>query len=207
MKSFNNLIALALLLIAATPPTVATATPATSTTTFTFSGLCDDCAGALIGTGPFHARNDGIYQSVTGTLVLQNFVPGAPLNISNFSSFTYNGSSILAPFTLNSSQNTTENVQLSGTLSASGTLQSPFFTLDWNQPSPGLATTLPGVFLNCSLCVFGVSSTGNWLLGLEPGDEGINGAFSLAAVPEPSSLAILGFALAGLAVMRRRRST
>src|SRR5215469_17310633 len=134
MNSLKNLIAITLLLIGSAS-TVANAVPIT-TTTFAFSGLCDDCAGALIGSGPFHAQNDGIFQSVTGTLVLQNFVPDVPLNNSNFSSFTYNGSSILSPFTVTSGASITG---VAGTLDASGTVLSAF-ALNFLVPPPGLTT-------------------------------------------------------------------
>ena len=199
MNSLKSLIAIALLLIGSAP-TVANAAPI-STTTFAFSGLCDDCAGALVGSGPFHALNDGVSQSVTGTLVLQNFVPGVALDISNFSSFTYNGSSILLPFTVSGGTTVTG---LAGSLDASGTVLSTF-ALNFLVPTPPGLTTTGGLFF-CGACVFAVLPDGQWVLA-QGTDRGTNGVFSLAPIPEPGSLALSAVALAGLAGMRRRRST
>src|SRR5262249_21619660 len=160
--------------------------------------------GALLGSGPFHQTGDNIFQSVTGTLVLQNYQPGVPLNTSNFSSFTYNGSSILLPFTLDSGPNIE---LLTGTLDTSGTVLA-HIELNWLRPPPGLTTTQPGFFLcNAGIgdCAFAVEPTGFWSLSTPSGDIGRNGLFSAAAVPEPASLVLLGTALVGFGVMRRRR--
>jgi hypothetical protein len=200
MKILGRLIvvsALVLLAVAAAP-TLANAVP-TTTTTFTFTGKCDDCAGAIT-TAPFHALADGIYQDVTGTLVLDNFQPGVPLTTANFGSFSYGGSNILKPF------NVTSATTLTGTLNAQGSLVSLLgFELIWAQPS--LATTVPGVNIPCGgSCDFFIGSDHSfWSIGGVPVDQGINAAFA-PAVPEPSSLALLVVGLVGLLALMRARA-
>ena len=174
--------------------------PATLTT-FDFSGACDDCAGAYVNyfgapTDFYHARGDNVFQNVTATLVLANFVPGNALTAANFVSFTYNGSSLLQPFTV-----TAGVTLLSGRLAADGTILSPI-DLVWTPPGGALASTLPGVDLPCGVCDFFVLTDGHWYLGIPANDLGVNGAF---AVPEPATLAILGGVLLALGARRRPR--
>ena len=140
-----------------------TATPVGPTTTFYFNGDCDDCAGALVlGWIPlapvfdvFHATGDGQYQHVTGTLVLSNFTPGVALTSANFVSFSYDGSSIIQPFTVTTAV-------LSGTLNADGSLATNF-RLAWS--SPNVVLTVSSIFTFCgfgaegSSCEFDVNTT------------------------------------------------
>ncbi len=189
------------------------AQPVGPTTTFYFSGDCDDCAGAFVtGTIPhyilnnvFHATGDGQYQHVTGTLVLSNFTPGVGLSSANFVSFSYDGSSVLQPFTVTSAT-------MSGILNADGSVASTFRLL-WSTPDVLLAVspylTFCGFGAEGSTCGFGVTTTGNWAVaGVALGDVGINGGFSTTqaiAVPEPLSIALFGSGLLGLAAAMRRR--
>lgn len=194
----------------------ADATPVGTTATFTFNGDCDDCAGALVpfeipGIGEvsnlFHARGDGQVQHVTGTLMLSNFTPGVEMTAANFVSFQYNGSSVLAPFTVTAPRS------FSATLDANGNLLSPF-NLYWSSPNIFLAGSPFGDFCGYggegpNLCWFTVGTGGAWaIISLPPADIGINGTFANAAVEiaEPLSIALFGSGLLGLgAALRRRR--
>jgi hypothetical protein len=167
-KNTSGIAALGLLL-SATAPTGASATAIPAQTIFNFSGDCDDCVGTF---------NDGLYQHVTGTLVLQNFIGGVPLNLGNFVSFHYDGSNLLAPFTVNANQASF----LIGTLAADGRVLSPF-----------------DLFFGSK---FEVAPTGQWLID-NFADVGPNGTFS---VPEPATLAIFGLGLLALGVTRRSRA-
>ena len=142
--------------------------------TFDFFGKCDDCAGNLVEMDrgimmdgemimedylytlfmlPLRETGDGIFQNVSGTLELQNFDPGVALDASNFVSFTYNGSSILDPFTIAMGDINT----LSGTLDADGNVLSDV-NINWN-------TTGPLTMLCGPVCNLDVLASGAWSLG------------------------------------------
>lgn len=179
----------------------AQATPVGSTTSFTFSGDCDDCAGAFVpvfipGVGTvsnvFHATGDGQFQRVTGTLVLSNFTPGVQMTSANFVSFHYDGSSILAPFTV------TNETGFGATLDANGNLLGNL-VLIWNDPAISFAVAPFDDFCGFggegSQCRFTVTTGGAWSIYAQaPVDIGVNGSF---AVPEPLSIALLGSGLLG----------
>jgi len=147
-------------------------------TTFTVSGIglrfggtCTDCAGG-----------------VTGTLLLNGTLAadlGQPI-ASNFVSFTYNGSNLLAPFTINPG---------SPGFSISGTLQ--------------VSPTIPAFTIADTANNFKLQSDGTWCAGtttactIASADQGTSGSLS---TPEPGtgSTAILGAAgLAGWFLRRR----
>lgn len=75
--------------------------------TFYWSGLCDDCAGSI---------GDELFEAVSGSLSLTNFIPDVTLISSNFVSFSYNGSSLIDPFIVDAGD--VEHIE--GTLGADG---------------------------------------------------------------------------------------
>lgn len=66
------------------------ATTASSEVTYYFNANCADCAQAA-GSAEF---------GVLGTLVLQDYTPGATITLANFVSFTYSGSNLAPAFTV-----------------------------------------------------------------------------------------------------------
>jgi hypothetical protein len=141
--------------------------------TYNFVGTCTDCQG-----------------TVTATLVLGNlgeYVPGSPITITNFVSFTYGGSNLYPSFTIN---------DLSPGLEVSGSIPAAL---------PGPAD----VGIQSDGLVFNSSTDGYWDAG-PAADEGTAGTWSLStpsSAPEPGSLALLlgGLGmLAGLAGLRGR---
>jgi hypothetical protein len=146
--------------------------------TFTFTGDCTDCTG-----------------QATGTLVLQNYTLGDPLETSNFVSFAYSSKVIsFGPDSLDSTYGILEG------------------TLPVDLPGPAIVE-IENIVLSpgCEDCEelgfysFNYDSD-YWTLGVQ--DYGTNGIWSAAAaktaVPEPSSLAMLAAGLAGLVAWRWR---
>jgi len=152
---------------------------ASTITTFSFTGDCSDCTG-----------------QATGTLVLQNYTLGDPLETSNFVSFAYSSNLIsFGADSLDSFEGILEGV------------------LPVDLPGPAIVSienivVSPGCEDCEELGFYSVNYNSNaWTLGVQ--DYGTNGIWSAAAqntaVPEPSSLAMLGVALAGLVAWRQRR--
>ena len=77
-----------------------------STSTFLFSGVCQDCEGIA-----------------TATLVLQDYTQGDPIAQSNLVSFHYNGTDLLDPFTITGS----DQFNISGIIPLSLTASANFF--------------------------------------------------------------------------------
>ena len=130
--------------------------------TYDFAGQCSDCNGA-----------------VTAKLLL-NEVPWQPqsfvFGIGGFISFTYNGSNLLAPFTINYSD-------LIPTGSVGGAIQ--------NLPGP---TNFSITSYNNGLNGFYSYPNGNWAANTINGiaDYGTGGSWKLVtSVPEPSEWALM----------------
>jgi hypothetical protein len=118
----------------------------------------------------------------TGLLVLQNYTPGTLAGDSNFVSFDY--SSNLISYSVTSANLSTFSATLA------------------SLPGEDDVTLLADSFVT----QFTSQTRGFWCTGaICVNDIGASHVWSVATVPEPVSLAILGVGLAGLGAIRRRR--
>ena len=163
------------------------------TTTFYFSGNCVDCAAAA----------GGSTYAVTAELTLVNYTLGQDITAGdggNFVSFTYNGSNLVDPFTVFNG----EFVSTSGAMSNIPGLNDFDITFE-----DGLyfTTSAGGAFEvcaegpaegyyngSCSRYQAADFGTGSWSNTRVPNN-----------IPEPTSMALLAFGLAGVGGLRRRQ--
>lgn len=171
------------------PPAALALAAAAPQTTYHFSGVCTDCT---LDSPPS-----------IGTLVLQGYSPGDLIQAGNFVSFTYNGSNLVFPFTVNAAD------------------LSPFpgsaDVLTGAMPAVGGAAAFRVVFQDG--IGFESTTAGDWF-ACAPGPAGYNsgscnllrhndvgtGTWSTTAVPEPASFVLMGLGILGGAGLRRLRA-
>jgi hypothetical protein len=152
-------------------------TPASAAIMYTFTGTCSDCTG-----------------TATATLFLvDTYVPGTnTMNTADVISFTYNGTDLFGPYTIDQSNITFINATMP---TASG-------FADFFIGSQSCASC-QGIQFQSFL------SDGTWSTGLngtstDMGTQGVWGA--PVATPEPSAFLLIGAGLGGVALLKRRRA-
>jgi hypothetical protein len=123
--------------------------------------------------------------SVTATLTLANYTQGDPLTATNFIAFTYGGSNLLPGFTILAD----DLVFIEGAIPASLPATARVIIIGDLSPTPMGFLSDPSSF---------------WTAGIPIEDNGTNGIWSVAAVPEPASWALLGASLLLLGAARSR---
>ncbi len=165
---------------------------ASSIQTFQFSGACVDCSG-----------------NGTASLQLTGYTPGTAILASNLVRFDYNGTNLLAAFTILAAA---PGLAISGNIPNGLPLPADFhisagsntFTLTID----GGLTISPLGLASVTLPFFNSFTNGNWSAGDNGavGDFGTGGTFNaLGAVPEPASVLLIGAGLAALGLRRFKR--
>ena len=163
------------------PQDLAVVNPQAVLSRFDFSGLCTDCN--------HDSFKPGFGANATAELMLINYGLGDEISSLNFVSFRYDGSDLHHSFTIDKN-----NVESSSLLGAMNSL-SGFADLRVKSNTDFFTST---------------ASNGAWSLGsaspasmVPDDDNGTVGTFT-NAVPEPSSIALLGLGFFGFAVSRRK---
>lgn len=180
---------------------------------FNFTAECDDCA---FNGSPFDANfnpiGDGLTQTVTATLTLVNAgltQDGLVQNLggTNEAIFSYHGSSLVNPFTMNDPFRFTHALLPNGqiqadklfTMSSSSNVNSPN-AFDFPNFCTALGQQLIGSCNEIGLVSFALDDIGNWSIsGDIPRDIGSGGQLVLATVvPVPAAMWLFGSGLIGL---------
>ncbi len=168
--------------------------------TAVFSGNCIDCAAAA-GTPSYN---------VTATLVLRDVLPEpyqTKVMPRNFVSFSYGGSNLFAPYVITE----TDVTYFSGVWN----IGSAYFSIGKNL-GDGTALFFKYVFASCPTtddsgnCILDFNGPWSTGIGANIDDYGDRGTWQVVSVdnnvPEPAIPLLLGAALAGLGLTRRRQN-
>jgi len=192
------------------------------TINFDFTGECDDCAfvGDTEDEG-FDPLNDGLTQTVTGRLSLEGVsVNNGMIDYTGagVTTFTYNGSSLLNPFTLGDPYIFTSGLTTSGAVadgfefrySSTQNLTDPNNPQSFNFPNfcTDLGQSVVGQCHGIGDITFRLDSNGDWSIsGIGAADIGGSGQFTVSAVPIPGAVVLFTSGLLGLTGIARRRAT